>query len=98
VNNYGVWIDEARSLGLEHTLDQAWDDAACYFEEGRKVLGQEGTFDMLMLPCTGLLCSSSSSSRSSRIFPRHTAGSAMGRGPAAFQANTHGSPGWLLGS
>jgi hypothetical protein len=33
VNNYGVWIDEARSLGLEHTLDKSWDDAACYFEE-----------------------------------------------------------------
>jgi hypothetical protein len=37
VNNYGVWIDEARSLGLEHTLDKSWDDAACYFEEGNKV-------------------------------------------------------------
>nr|QBY35646.1 lycopene epsilon-cyclase [Dunaliella salina] len=37
VNNYGVWIDEARSLGLEHTLDNAWDDAVCYFKEGHKV-------------------------------------------------------------
>ncbi|KAF5830519.1 lycopene cyclase protein-domain-containing protein [Dunaliella salina] len=37
VNNYGVWIDEARVLGLEHTLDKSWEDAVCYFEEGRKV-------------------------------------------------------------
>ena len=37
VNNYGVWIDEARSLGLEHTLDKSWEDAVCYFEEGQKV-------------------------------------------------------------
>lgn len=30
-------MDEARGLGLEHTLDKSWDDAVCYFEEGRKV-------------------------------------------------------------
>eukprot|EP00887_Chlorella_sp_A99_P002802 scaffold6.g2802.t1 len=37
VNNYGVWLDEFKALGLEHTLDATWGDAVCYFKEGREV-------------------------------------------------------------
>jgi hypothetical protein len=36
-NNYGVWMDEFRALGLEHTLEVSWEDAICYFGEGRQV-------------------------------------------------------------
>jgi lycopene epsilon-cyclase len=35
VNNYGVWLDEFRALGLEHTLERQWDSAMCYFGEGK---------------------------------------------------------------
>ena len=37
VNNYGVWKDEFRELGLESTLDVSWDDAMCYFGENQEV-------------------------------------------------------------
>lgn len=37
VNNYGVWVDEFRDLGLEQNLDRVWDDALCYFGEGKEV-------------------------------------------------------------
>jgi hypothetical protein len=37
VNNYGVWKDEFRELGLESTLDVSWDDAMCYFGEDKEV-------------------------------------------------------------
>ncbi|GFR43330.1 hypothetical protein Agub_g4400 [Astrephomene gubernaculifera] len=37
VNNYGVWVDEWRQLGLEDTLEAAWPDAVCYFGEGKEV-------------------------------------------------------------
>ncbi len=37
VNNYGVWLDEWRALGLEHTLELSWDKAVCYFGEGKQV-------------------------------------------------------------
>ncbi|GAX80966.1 hypothetical protein CEUSTIGMA_g8401.t1 [Chlamydomonas eustigma] len=37
VNNYGVWSDEFEALGLSHTLECTWPDAACYFGEGREV-------------------------------------------------------------
>ncbi len=37
VNNYGVWSDEFKALGLEGTLDQRWPDAHCWFGEGRQV-------------------------------------------------------------
>ena len=37
VNNYGVWKDEFRELGLESTLDVSWDDATCFFGEGQQV-------------------------------------------------------------
>ncbi|KAL4457454.1 hypothetical protein ABPG75_012319 [Micractinium tetrahymenae] len=37
VNNYGVWLDEFRELGLEHTLDAVWDDAVCFFKEAQMV-------------------------------------------------------------
>lgn len=36
VNNYGVWVDEFRELGLEGTLDVTWEDALCYFGEGEE--------------------------------------------------------------
>ncbi|PSC69034.1 lycopene epsilon chloroplastic [Micractinium conductrix] len=35
VNNYGVWLDEFKDLGLEHTLDAVWDDAVCFFKEAQ---------------------------------------------------------------
>lgn len=37
VNNYGVWTDEFRELGLEHTLEGSWQDALCYFGDGPEV-------------------------------------------------------------
>ncbi len=37
VNNYGVWVDEFAALGLQDTLDRVWDDAACWFGEGKEV-------------------------------------------------------------
>lgn len=37
VNNYGVWTDEYSELGLEDTLDAKWNDALCYFGEGKEV-------------------------------------------------------------
>ncbi|EFN58632.1 hypothetical protein CHLNCDRAFT_19656 [Chlorella variabilis] len=37
VNNYGVWLDEFKDLGLEHTLDTVWDDAVCFFKEQQAV-------------------------------------------------------------
>lgn len=37
VNNYGVWVDEFKQLGLENTLDTVWNDAICYFKEGKEV-------------------------------------------------------------
>lgn len=37
VNNYGVWVDEFRDLGLEQNLNRIWQDALCYFGEGKEV-------------------------------------------------------------
>lgn len=37
VNNYGVWVDEFKALGLEHTLERSWPDATCYFRESKPV-------------------------------------------------------------
>ncbi|KXZ48182.1 hypothetical protein GPECTOR_30g278 [Gonium pectorale] len=37
VNNYGVWTDEFRALGMDHTLECSWPDALCYFGEGNEV-------------------------------------------------------------
>lgn len=37
VNNYGVWVDEFRDLGLEQSLNRIWEDALCYFGEGKEV-------------------------------------------------------------
>ena len=37
MNNYGVWTDEYSALGLGDTLNARWDDAVCYFGEGREV-------------------------------------------------------------
>lgn len=36
VNNYGVWVDEFKELGMEHTLECSWPDAVCYFGEGHE--------------------------------------------------------------
>lgn len=32
-NNYGVWVDEFKSLGLDHLLDYTWDRTLCYFAD-----------------------------------------------------------------
>jgi hypothetical protein len=32
-----VWTDEFEALGLSHTLECSWPDAACYFGEGKEV-------------------------------------------------------------
>lgn len=37
VNNYGVWVDEFTSLGLSHTLERTYEDAQCFFGEGKEV-------------------------------------------------------------
>jgi lycopene epsilon-cyclase len=37
VNNYGVWVDEFRDLGLEKNLNRIWQDALCYFGEDKEV-------------------------------------------------------------
>ncbi|CAI5475812.1 unnamed protein product [Closterium sp. Yama58-4] len=30
VNNYGVWLDEFKAIGLEHCIDQVWTDTILY--------------------------------------------------------------------
>jgi hypothetical protein len=37
VNNYGVWLDEFRALGMDHTLERSWPRATCFFGEGQPV-------------------------------------------------------------
>eukprot|EP00878_Enallax_costatus_P003937 GHUV01004158.1.p1 GENE.GHUV01004158.1~~GHUV01004158.1.p1 ORF type:complete len:394 (+),score=37.38 GHUV01004158.1:262-1443(+) len=37
VNNYGVWVDEFNAIGMGHTLERVFDDALCYFQEGKAV-------------------------------------------------------------
>jgi hypothetical protein len=37
VNNYGVWLDEFRALGMDHTLERSWPCATCFFGEGDPV-------------------------------------------------------------
>ncbi|KAI8474141.1 MAG: lycopene cyclase protein-domain-containing protein [Monoraphidium minutum] len=34
VNNYGVWVDEFKAVGMEHTLELTFPDAQCWFGEG----------------------------------------------------------------
>jgi hypothetical protein len=36
VNNYGVWVDEFRAVGMEHTLELTFPDAQCWFGEGHQ--------------------------------------------------------------
>eukprot|EP00271_Cylindrocystis_brebissonii_P003481 TRINITY_DN1447_c0_g1_i2.p1 TRINITY_DN1447_c0_g1~~TRINITY_DN1447_c0_g1_i2.p1 ORF type:complete len:660 (-),score=76.37 TRINITY_DN1447_c0_g1_i2:471-2450(-) len=36
VNNYGVWFDEFKELGLAHTIEGQWRDAALYLNETDK--------------------------------------------------------------
>jgi lycopene epsilon-cyclase len=40
VNNYGVWMDEIRELGMEHCLECSWPDALCYFGERETRVGR----------------------------------------------------------
>ena len=56
VNNYGVWKDEFRELGLESTLDVTWDDAMCYFGEDREVRVGRGYGRWNHLHNIGSLC------------------------------------------
>jgi hypothetical protein len=37
VNNYGVWVDEFKAIGMEHTLELTFPDAQCWFGEGHEV-------------------------------------------------------------
>ncbi|KIZ06110.1 hypothetical protein MNEG_1848 [Monoraphidium neglectum] len=37
VNNYGVWVDEFKAVGMDHTLEVTFPDAQCWFGEGNKV-------------------------------------------------------------
>ncbi|GBF93614.1 chloroplast lycopene epsilon-cyclase precursor [Raphidocelis subcapitata] len=37
VNNYGVWVDEFKAVGLEDTLELTFPDAQCWFGEGHEV-------------------------------------------------------------
>jgi len=32
-----VWVDEFEALGLGHVLERQYDDALCYFQEGKAV-------------------------------------------------------------
>lgn len=32
-NNYGVWLDEFKALGLEHLLDHVWGESICFFKD-----------------------------------------------------------------
>lgn len=36
-NNYGVWLDEFKAIGMENVLDNVWNDCLCYFGEGNEV-------------------------------------------------------------
>jgi lycopene epsilon-cyclase len=40
VNNYGVWMDEIRELGMEHCLECSWPDALCYCGERETRVGR----------------------------------------------------------
>lgn len=40
VNNYGVWVDEFKALGMGHTLEREFEDALCFFQEGKEVRAQ----------------------------------------------------------
>eukprot|EP00897_Mesotaenium_endlicherianum_P000328 jgi/Mesen1/10296/ME000079S09720 len=38
VNNYGVWVDEFKAIGLEHCIEQIYTDAAIYLESDVPIL------------------------------------------------------------
>lgn len=44
VNNYGVWVDEFKAVGMDHTLELTFPDAQCWFGEGHKVGGRGGVW------------------------------------------------------
>eukprot|EP01026_Neomeris_dumetosa_P044749 TRINITY_DN3788_c0_g1_i9.p1 TRINITY_DN3788_c0_g1~~TRINITY_DN3788_c0_g1_i9.p1 ORF type:complete len:513 (-),score=56.87 TRINITY_DN3788_c0_g1_i9:279-1817(-) len=39
-NNYGVWYDEFKDIGLAHTLSHTWKDTKCYFGDQELDLGR----------------------------------------------------------
>ena len=41
VNNYGVWLDEFKNLGLEHCLLHKYDDALVWFDDSDPASGTE---------------------------------------------------------
>ena len=41
VNNYGVWLDEFKDLGLEHCLLHKYDDALVWFDDSDPASGTE---------------------------------------------------------
>lgn len=57
-NNYGVWVDEFKDLGLAHLLDHVWDDSVCCFSDREKRinraygrLSRKGIRDHLLAAC-----------------------------------------------
>ena len=44
MNNYGVWEDEFKELGLRDTLEYIWPDALCYFGEDKEVRPSLGCY------------------------------------------------------
>ncbi|WIA23453.1 hypothetical protein OEZ85_000204 [Tetradesmus obliquus] len=51
VNNYGVWVDEFKALGMGGTLEREFSETFCYFQEKKEVgssgeaLGMGGTLE-----------------------------------------------------
>jgi hypothetical protein len=39
VNNYGVWVDEFRALGMGDTIEREFTETLCYFQEMKEVRG-----------------------------------------------------------
>jgi hypothetical protein len=37
VNNYGVWVDEFRALGMGDTIEREFSETFCYFQEKKEV-------------------------------------------------------------
>jgi lycopene epsilon-cyclase len=39
VNNYGVWVDEFKALGMADTIEREFNETLCYFQEQKEVRG-----------------------------------------------------------
>jgi lycopene epsilon-cyclase len=37
VNNYGVWVDEFKALGMADTIEREFNETLCYFQEKKEV-------------------------------------------------------------